>query len=192
MSVNLFEKYQNEVIPALQKELRVKSVMAVPRVVKVVLNVGLKEAKDDKKVLDTVGEQLMNISGQKPKICRAKKSIAGFKLGKNQPIGLSVTLRGKRAFDFLEKLFAIVLPRVRDFNGVSPDSFDGNGNFSLGIAEQTVFAEIDFAKVEKNIGLEVTIVTNTKDDDKAKLLLEKLGMPFVKTQGKPFQKKLKI
>lgn len=184
MSVNLFEKYQNEVIPALQKELRVKSVMAVPRVVKVVLNVGLKEAKDDKKVLDTAGEQLTNISGQKPKICRAKKSIAGFKLGKNQPIGLSVTLRGKRAFDFLEKLFAIVLPRVRDFNGVSPDSFDGNGNFSLGIAEQTVFAEIDFAKVEKNIGLEVTIVTNTKDDDKAKLLLEKLGMPF--------QKKLKI
>lgn len=184
MSTSLFKKYQEEIIPALQKELGVKSVMAVPRVVKVVLNIGLKEAKDDKKVLETVGGQLMNISGQKPKICRAKKSIAGFKLGKNQPIGLSVTLRGKRAFDFLEKLFAIVLPRVRDFNGVSLDCFDGNGNFSLGIAEQTVFAEIDFARVEKIRGLEVTVVTNTKDDDRAKLLLAKLGMPF--------QKKLKI
>lgn len=188
MSISLFEKYQKEVVPALRKELGVKSVMAVPRVVKVVLNVGLKEAKDDKKVLETAGEQLANISGQKPKICRAKKSIAGFKLAKNQPIGLSITLRGKRAFEFLEKLFAIVLPRVRDFNGVSPDSFDGNGNFSLGIAEQTVFSEVDFAKVEKTRGLQITVVTNTKDDAKAKLLLERLGMPFAKVQGEPFAK----
>lgn len=180
MSISLFEKYQKEVIPALKKELGVESVMAVPRIVKVVLNMGLKEAKDDKKILETAGEQLAVISGQKPKVCRAKKSIAGFKLGKNQPIGMAVTLRGKRAFDFLEKLFSIVLPRVRDFNGVSPDSFDGNGNFSLGITELTVFSEIDFTKIEKTRGFQITIVTNTKDDLKAKLLLEKLGMPFTK------------
>ncbi len=178
--MNLLEKYQKQVVPDLQKKMGVKSPMAVPRITKVVLNVGLKEAKDDKKVLETVGNQLAAISGQKPKVNRAKKSIAGFKLGKGQPVGLSVILRGKMAYNFLEKLFAIVLPRVRDFNGVSLTSFDGKGNYSLGISEQIVFSEIDFSKIDKVRGLQITIATNAKDDSKAKMLLTELGMPFVK------------
>lgn len=176
--MNLSERYQKEIVPVLQKKLGIKNRMAVPRVVKVVINVGLKEAKEDKKVIENVGEQLQTISGQKPKICRAKKSIAEFKLGKGQPIGLSVTLRGSRAFSFLERLFTIVLPRVRDFSGLSTAGFDGQGNYSLGIAEQIVFPEIDFAKIDKTRGLQVTIVTNTADDKLAKALLEELGMPF--------------
>lgn len=178
--MTLYEKYQKEIIPQLKEEMGVSSVMAVPRVEKVVINIGLKEAKDDKKVLETVGVQLSTITGQKPKICRAKKSIAGFQLGKNQPIGMMVTLRGKRALVFLEKLFRIVFPRVRDFSGVSFSGFDGNGNFSFGIQEQVVFSEIDFSKIDKTRGLQVTIVTNAGDDKKAKLLLEKLGTPFEK------------
>lgn len=178
--MNLYEKYQKEIVPELQKEMGVKSVMAVPRIIKVVINVGLKEAKDDKKVLDFVSAQLAVITGQKAKVCHAKKSIAGFKLGKGQPIGMMVTLRGKRAFAFLEKLFAIVLPRVRDFNGVSLDSFDGSGNYNTGINEQIVFPEIDFGKIDRTRGLEITIVTNAKNDEKAKILLAKLGMPFKK------------
>jgi len=192
--MNLLEKYQTEIVPELQKELGVKSLMAVPRIVKVIINIGLKEAKDDKKLIDIVGEQLKTISGQKPKLCRAKKSIAGFKLAKGQPIGLSVTLRSGKAFAFLEKLFRIVLPRVRDFSGVNSKSFDGNGNYNLGINEQIVFSEIDFSKIDKTRGLQITIATNTNDDKKAKLLLEKLGMPFAhvyteqgeRAQGKPF------
>lgn len=178
--MNLFERYKKEITPLLLKKLGVKSPMAVPRITKVVLNTGLKEAKDDKKILETVGEQLGSISGQKPKTNRAKKSIAGFKLGKGQPIGLSVTLRGKRAYTFLEKLFTIVLPRVRDFSGVNPESFDGCGNYSLGIKEQIVFSEIDFGKIDKTRGLQITIATDAKDDKKAKILLEELGMPFAK------------
>jgi len=178
--MTLLEKYRKEIVPELKKELGVKSVMAVPRVVKVVVSVGLKEAKDDKKIIDVVGEQLEIITGQKPKLTRAKRSIAGFKLGKGQPIGLVVTLRGERAFAFLEKLFKIVLPRVRDFSGVSPYGFDGQGNYSLGISEQIVFSEIDFSKIDKVRGLEITIVTSAKNDEEAKLLLIKLGMPFAK------------
>lgn len=184
--MNLIEKYHKEIVPQLAKELKVKSPLAVPRVVKVVVNIGLKEAKDDKKIVELVAEQLKAVTGQKPKLCRAGKSIAGFKLGKGQPIGLCVTLRSKRAFDFLEKLFTIVLPRVRDFSGVSERSFDGNGNYSLGISEQIVFSEVDFSKIDKTRGLEITVVTNAKDDKKAKLLLEKLGMPFAHALGKPF------
>lgn len=178
--MNLLEKYKKVIILELQKELGVRSIMAVPKIEKVIINVGLKEAKDDKKILEIVGEQLQSISGQKPKFCRAKKSIAGFSLGKGQPIGLAVTLRGKRAFVFLEKLFSIVLPRVRDFSGVDPKSFDGKGNYSLGITEQIVFSEVDFSKIDKIRGLQITIVTNAKDDKKAKLLLTRLGMPFAK------------
>jgi large subunit ribosomal protein L5 len=178
--MNLFEKYHKEIIPQLKKEMKLESIMAVPRLEKVVINVGLKEAKDDKKVLETVGSQLAAITGQKAKTCRAKKSIAGFKLGKGQPIGMAVTLRSKYAFAFLEKLFNIVLPRVRDFNGVNPDSFDGQGNYSLGISEQTVFSEIDFAKIDKIRGLQITLVTSAKDNQQARQLLEKLGMPFEK------------
>lgn len=180
--MNLYDKYYHQIIPELQKELGVRSPMAVPRILKVVLNIGLKEAKEDKKVIDIVSEQLAAISGQKPKVNKAKKSIAGFKLGKGQPIGLSVTLRGKRAFAFLEKLFSIVLPRVRDFNGVDPKAFDGQGNYNLGISEIVVFPEIDYSKLDKIRGLQITIVTNAKDDQKAKALLTKLGMPFAKEQ----------
>lgn len=178
--MNLFEKYHKEIAPQLKEELKVTSLLAVPRVVKVTVSIGLKEAKDDKKVLEFAGEQLAAITGQKSRICRAKKSIAEFKLGKNQPIGLSVTLRGQKAFAFLEKLFKVVLPRVRDFSGVDPRSFDGKGNYSLGIHELIVFNEIDFSKIDKARGLQITIVTNAGDDKKAKLLLEKLGIPFKK------------
>jgi len=178
--MNLFERYQKEIVPVLQQKLGVKSPLSVPRITKVVLNMGLKEAKDDKKILEVVAAQLSSISGQKPKVNKAKKSIAGFKLGKGQKIGLSVTLRDKRAYTFLEKLFAIVLPRVRDFNGVKRQGFDGNGNYNLGINEQIVFSEINFAKIDKARGLQITIVTNARDDEKAKLLLEELGMPFEK------------
>jgi large subunit ribosomal protein L5 len=178
--MSLFEKYLKEIVPALQKDLGVKSPMAVPRITKIVLNVGLKEAKDDKKILEVVSSQLSAISGQKPRVNRAKKSIAGFKLGKGQPVGLSVTLRGKMAYNFLEKLFAIVLPRVRDFNGVSTTSFDRMGNYSLGINEQIVFTEIDFSKIDKVRGLQINISTNAGSDDKARMLLTKLGMPFAK------------
>lgn len=177
---NLLEKYRKEIVPQLKEELKVTSSLAVPKVVKVMVSIGLKEAKDDKKVLEFAGEQLAAITGQKPRVCRAKKSIAEFKLGKSQPIGLSVTLHGQRAFAFLEKLFKIVLPRVRDFSGVSPKSFDGKGNYSLGIHELMVFNEIDFSKIDKARGLQVTIVTNAGDDKKARLLLTKLGMPFSK------------
>lgn len=178
--MGLFEDYKEKIAKSLKEELGLKSIMAVPKLVKVVLNIGLKEAKDDKKLIDVVGTQLETISGQKPKVNRAKKSIAEFKLGKGQPIGLSVTLRGKRAYTFLEKLFKIVLPRVRDFSGTSLKGFDGQGNYSLGIREQIVFSEIDFSKIDKTRGLQITIVTNAKNDAKAKLLLIKLGMPFEK------------
>ncbi len=178
--MNLLEKYQKEIVPSLQKSLGVKSPMAVPRIVKVVINSGLKEAKDDKKVIETVGEQLQTITGQKPKLCRAKKSIAGFKLGKGQPVGLCVTLRGERAFAFLEKLFTIVLPRVRDFSGLSREGFDGHGNYSLGISEQIVFPEIDFAKIDKARGLQISIVTNANDDKTSAMLLKELGLPLAK------------
>jgi large subunit ribosomal protein L5 len=177
---NLRKKYLNEVAPELKKGLGAKSLMAVPKIVKVVVSVGLKEAKDDKKVLETAMEQLAVITGQKPKLCRAKNSIAGFKLGKGQPIGICVTLRGERAFAFLEKLFNVVLPRVRDFSGISQTAFDGQGNYNLGIAEQIVFPEIDYSKVDRVRGLQITIVTNTKKDEVARLLLEKLGAPFAK------------
>jgi len=182
-TINLLERYRQEIVPRLQKRLGCKSPMVVPRIVKVVLNIGLKEAKEDKKIIETASEQLAAISGQKPKLCQAKKSIAGFKLSKGQPIGLCVTLRGKRAFVFLEKLFTIVLPRVRDFGGLDPRGFDGRGNYSLGISEQIVFPEIDFAKIDKARGLQITIVTSAGNDEEAKMLLTELGMPFAHAQG---------
>ena len=178
--MNLNEKYQKEIVPSMQKKLGVKSPMAVPRIVKVVINVGLKEAKDDKKIIDVVSEHLKTITGQKPKVCRAKKSIAAFKLGRNQPIGLMVTLRGKRAEAFLDKLVNVILPRVRDFNGLSKKSFDLMGNYSLGISEQFVFPEIDFSKIDKSRGLQVTINTNAGSEKASYLLLSRLGFPFEK------------
>jgi len=178
----LREKFEKEIVPQLMKELKIKNALAVPRLVKVVVNVGLKEALEDKTVLDKVSENLALITGQKPKICRARKSIAGFKLREGDPIGLMVTLRRKRMYDFLEKLFNVALPRTKDFQGLPVDSFDGQGNYSLGVEEQIIFPEIDPAKVEKIHGLQVTIVTNTKNDQKAKRLLELLGLPFKKSE----------
>ena len=152
--------------------------LAAPKVEKVVVSVGLGEAAQDKKVIEPASQDLMVITGQKPKLTRARVAIAGFKLREGDPVGLMVTLRGKRMYDFLEKLFKIVLPRMRDFKGVSSKSFDGQGNYHLGITEQIVFPEIDYAKVDKIRGLQITIVTNIKADEQARKLLEKLGMPF--------------
>lgn len=150
------------------------------KIIKVVINVGLKEVLEDKSVLEKVSEDLALITGQKPRVCRAKKAIAGFKLRAGDPIGLSVTLRRRRMEAFLKKLFNIVLPRIKDFQGVSPNSFDGRGNYTLGFEEQVIFPEIDPAKIEKVYGLEITIVTDTNNDQEAKKFLESMGMPFRK------------
>jgi large subunit ribosomal protein L5 len=180
--MRLEEKYKKQIRPKLAKELGLKNSMAAPRLEKVILNVGLKEGAEDRGALEAPSQTLALITGQKPKIARAKQSIAGFKLRKGAPIGLVVTLRRRKMYDFLEKLFKIVLPRLRDFQGVSVRSFDGHGNYSLGIPEQIVFPEVDYAKIDKVWGLEVTIVTSTDSDKDAKRLLELLGMPFEKRQ----------
>lgn len=156
------------------------NVMAAPRLLKIVVNVGVKEATEDKKVLESVSTDLMAITGQKPVVRKAKKSIAAFKLREGQAVGMSVTLRGKKMHDFFEKLVSIVLPRVRDFRGVSVTSFDGHGNYTLGFREQIVFPEIEYGKIDKIRGLEAVIVTTAKNDKDGKALLSKLGMPFVK------------
>lgn len=176
----LLEKYHYQIVPALQKEWELKTPMAVPRLLKIVVNIGIKEGISDKEALKKASEELALITSQKPQIRRAKKSIASFKLVKGAPIGLKVTLRGKRMYDFLDKLCTIVLPRVRDFHGLSPKGFDGRGNYTLGLAEQIVFPEVDYEKVNKVRGLEITIITNAETDEKAKRLLDLLGMPFKK------------
>ncbi len=184
-------KYQKEIVPVLQKEWGFKNSLEVPCLLKVVINIGSKEAAHDQGVLLKAQEELAAISGQKPAIRKAKKSIAAFKLVQGDPVGIMVTLRGKKMYDFLDKLFNLVLPKVRDFRGVSLKSFDGQGNYNLGIDEQIVFPELEFIKIDKVRGLEVTIVTNTNDETLAKRLLELLGMPFTKpdlTQSKPAQK----
>jgi len=180
---NLKEKYQREIVPKLAKELDLVNVLAVPKMKKIVINIGLGEASQDKKVLQAASNELAAITGQKPKITAARQSIAGFKLRAGQPVGLMVTLRGQRMYDFFEKLVKIVLPRLRDFRGVSLKSFDGRGNYSLGISEQIVFPEINYAKVKKVRSLELTIVTDAKTDERAQKLLELLGMPFEKRQN---------
>lgn len=177
---NLKKKYQGKIAPKQAKELGLANVLAAPRMEKIIINVGLSEAMEDKKALETASNNLAVITGQKPKVTKARQSIAGFKLRAGQPIGLMVTLRGQRMYDFFEKLVTIVLPRLRDFQGVSLKSFDGQGNYSLGLPEQIVFPEVDYAKVDKVRGLEITIVTNAQTDEKAKRLLELLGMPFEK------------
>jgi large subunit ribosomal protein L5 len=158
------------------------------RIIKVVVNVGVKEGAKDEGLLTKQAVELANITGQKAKVCRAKKSIAGFKLGKGMPIGLKVTLRKKRMNDFLQKLFTIVLPRVRDFRGLSAKGFDGAGNYTLGIKEQTVFPETEYSKADKIMGLEVTIVTSTEDNGQAQELLMSIGAPFVDDKGKFIRK----
>lgn len=178
MTARLKEKYQTEVVQALVQEYKYKSVMQVPRLVKIVVNIGVGEAVQNNKVLDAAVGDLTLIAGQKPVITRAKKSIASFKLRQGMPIGAMVTLRGNRMYDFLDRLINLALPRLRDFRGVSRRSFDGRGNYSLGLREQIVFPDIDYDKIDKIRGLEVAIVTTATDDDQGYALLKRLGMPF--------------
>lgn len=176
----LKEKYKKEVIPRLMELGGYKNVMQVPRLEKVALNIGLGEATTDAKALESAEKDLAAISGQHPVITRAKKSIAAFRLREGMTVGLRVTLRGERMYQFLEKLVNATLPRMREFRGVSPSSFDGRGNYTLGFKEQTLFPEIDYDKIDKARGLEISIVTTAKTDDEGKHLLELLGMPFAR------------
>src|SRR6185437_897713 len=178
MTTRLHEKYQKEIRPALQKELGLKNAMAVPRLEKIVVNMGLGEATQNPKMLDPLIADLTSIAGQKPVSTKAKKSIAAFKVREGMPIGAMVTLRGDRMYEFLDRLISIALPRVRDFRGVSTKSFDGRGNYTLGLRDQLIFPEIDYAKVDKLKGMNVTIVTTARDDNQARSLLKHLGMPF--------------
>jgi large subunit ribosomal protein L5 len=174
----LRDRYEKEVVPALRKEFGYKNVMAVPRVQKIVLNMGLGEATQNVKLADVGADEVGRITGQKAVITRAKKSIAQFKLRKGMPIGAMVTLRGPRMYEFLDRLISVALPRVRDFRGVSPRGFDGRGNFTLGLKDQLIFPEIDYMKVDKARGMNISMVTTAKTDQEARKLLQLLGMPF--------------
>ncbi|HEX6465754.1 MAG TPA: 50S ribosomal protein L5 [Terriglobales bacterium] len=178
MAARLREKFSKEIAPALQKELQLKNPMAVPHVHKIVINMGIGEATQNPKLLDPAVNELGQITGQKPVVTKAKKSIAQFKVREGQAIGAMVTLRGDRMYEFLDRLVNVVLPRVRDFRGVSTKSFDGRGNYTLGLRDQLIFPEIDYAKVDKQKGMNVTIVTTAKDDNTARALLKHFGMPF--------------
>jgi large subunit ribosomal protein L5 len=180
MSHHLQERYQNEVVPALMKALKIENVMQAPRISKVVVNIGMGEAMDNPKAMDAAVGDLTAITGQKPVITKARKSIANFKLREGRQIGVRVTLRGERMWSFLDRLLNIALPRVRDFRGISPNSFDGRGNYTLGLREQLVFPEIEYDKIDKLRGLEITIVTTARTDDEGRQLLQLLGMPFKK------------
>ena len=180
----LMERYWEEVLPAMMKEFDYSNAMQVPKVSKVVVNVGVGEALDNAKALDFVVQDIVTITGQRPVITRAKTSIANFKLREGRSIGVKVTLRGERMWSFLDRMVNLALPRRRDFRGVSPDSFDGRGNFSLGFQEQLVFPEVDYDKIDKIRGFEVTVVTTAKTDEEGYRLLALLGMPFAATSGK--------
>ena len=174
----LKQRYTKEIAPAMGKEYGYKNVMAIPKLEKIVINIGLGEAIQNSKLLDNAADELGQIAGQRPVITRAKKSIASFKLRKGMPIGCSVTLRGERMFEFLDRLVNTALPRVRDFRGLSTKSFDGRGNYTLGLRDQLIFPEIPYEKVDKIRGMNVTIVTTARTDDEARELLKQLGMPF--------------
>jgi len=174
----LYEVYKQEISPKMMEKFQYKNVMQVPRIDKIIVNIGVGEAIQNPKALDGAVNDLSIITGQKPIVTKAKKSIAGFKLREGMPIGCKVTLRGNRMYEFLDKLINIVLPRVRDFRGVSPQAFDGRGNYSLGIKEQTIFPEIEYDKIDKIRGMEVVIVTTAKTDEEARELLRSMGMPF--------------
>ena len=174
------EKYNNVVVPALRKAFDLKNVMQVPRIQKVVVNIGMGEAMDNPKALDAAVNDILQITGQKPVITKARVSIAAFKLREGRAIGVKVTLRGERMWSFLDRLLNIVLPRVRDFRGVPRDAFDGRGNYTLGLREQLIFPEIEYDKIDKIRGMEITIVTTATNDEQAASLLEMLGMPFRK------------
>jgi large subunit ribosomal protein L5 len=185
MSARLKEMYVKEVAPRLMKERSYASVMAVPRLQKVVINMGVGEATQNVKVLDAAMEDLGRITGQKPAVRRSRKSVAAFRLREGMPIAASVTLRGDRMFEFVDRLFNVALPRVRDFRGVPTNSFDGRGNYTLGLRDQIIFPEVDYSKVEKLRGMNVTFVTSARSDEESKLLLTYLGMPFRSRGEKP-------
>jgi len=174
----LKEKYNKEIAPQLAKEFDIKNPMAIPRIEKVVVNMGMGEAISNSKILDTAVDELRAITGQKPVITKAKKSIASFKLRQGMNIGTMVTLRGERMYEFLDRLISVALPRVRDFRGISAKAFDGRGNYTLGIREQLIFPEIDFNKVDKTRGMNISIVTTAQNDEQSRALLKALGMPF--------------
>jgi large subunit ribosomal protein L5 len=175
----LYEKYKNEVRSELQKELELKNVMQVPRLEKIVVNSGVGEATQNIKILDKVMEELATITGQKPALRRARKSIASFRLRAGMPVGATVTLRGIRMYEFFDRLVSIVIPRIKDFRGLSPRAFDGTGNYTLALKDQLVFPEIDYNKVERTKGLSITLVTSAKTNQEGKALLKRLGMPIL-------------
>ncbi len=174
----LKEKYNKEIAPQIAKEFDIKNPMAIPRIEKIIVNMGMGEAISNSKILDVAVEELRVITGQKPVITKAKKSIASFKLRQGMNIGTMVTLRGERMYEFLDRLISVALPRVRDFRGISGKAFDGRGNYTLGIREQLIFPEIDFNKVDKTRGMNISIVTTAKNDEQSRALLKALGMPF--------------
>ena len=181
MIPRLKEKYLKEVAPAIKEELKIANVNDVPRMEKIVVNMGVGGASNDAKLLEAAMNDMRTITGQQPCICRARKSIAGFKIRTGQPIGCKVTLRGDRMWEFMDRLLSIALPRVRDFRGINPNSFDGRGNYSLGVTEQLIFSEIDFEKIDRTRGMDITFVTTAKDNASAFALLKALGFPFAKT-----------
>ena len=176
----LKDDYKANVAPALMNKFNYKSVMQIPKLEKVVINVGAGEAKDNSKVIDAIMEDLGKITGQKPIICRAKKSVANFKLREGMPIGVKVTLRGERMYEFIDRLFNVALPRVRDFRGINPNSFDGRGNYSMGVKEQLIFPEIEYDKIDKVRGMDIIFVTTANTDEEARELLSLMGAPFAK------------
>ena len=177
---NLKKLYQDEVAPALMQKFGYKSTMQIPRLEKIVVNVGCSEARENAKVLDAVVNDLTTITGQKAVITKAKKSVANFKLREGMPIGAKVTLRGNKMWEFLDRLFNVALPRVRDFNGINPNAFDGRGNYALGIKEQLIFPEIEYDKIDKIRGMDIIIVTTAQTDEEAKYLLSQVGAPFAR------------
>jgi large subunit ribosomal protein L5 len=181
VNARLKEKYHKEIRPALQQELGLSNLMAVPRLEKIVLNMGLGEATQNVKIMDPLVADLASVAGQKPVTTKAKKSIAAFKVREGMPIGAMVTLRGDIMYEFLDRLISVALPRVRDFRGVSTKSFDGRGNYTLGMRDQLIFPEVDYARVDKLKGMNVTIVTTAKDDNQARALLRQFGIPFRQT-----------
>lgn len=176
----LKDTYVNEVAPALMKKFGYKSVMQIPKIEKIVINVGCGEARDNAKVIDAIVGDISQITGQKPVLCKAKKSVANFKLREGMTIGVKVTLRGERMYEFLDRFFNLALPRVRDFRGINPNSFDGRGNYSMGVKEQLIFPEIDFDKIDQVRGMDICFVTTAKTDEEARELLSLMGAPFAR------------
>ncbi|WP_297130354.1 50S ribosomal protein L5 [uncultured Eubacterium sp.] len=178
MAARLKEVYSSEVAPALMKKFEYDSVMQIPKLDKIVINVGCGEARENSKVVDSIINDLTQIAGQKPIVCKAKKSVANFKLREGMPIGVKVTLRGERMYEFLDRFFNLSLPRVRDFRGINPNSFDGRGNYAMGIKEQLIFPEIDYDKIDKVRGMDIIMVTTANTDEEARELLKLMGAPF--------------